>query len=241
MFQTSFGNWFETLATPSWNREHCICFGMFCKPQKSRPKSFFCISETETSGAIQPTLRQHFLQKKKAGAIILCLSLFSSYCVDVLCTLPGATSNYCCGYVLPCRIISKESTAWNRPRRQIEAKWGKRLAAKLNPGKLAQPALLRGFRPFCEDFGGEGALCPYCWKAVGEHSESQLLSNPPPIALNSGQASQLVANVSSKIHIIISFYGELEYLWQVSQVFSGWMETYFEDLLRRAFVSVARW
>ena len=46
------------------------------------------------------------------------------------CTLyPGATSNYCCGYVLPCRIISKESTAWKGPRRQIEAKWGKRLAA----------------------------------------------------------------------------------------------------------------
>ena len=43
---------------------------------------------------------------------------------------------------------------------------------------------------------------------MGEHSESQLLSNPPPIALNSGQSSQLVANVSSKIHIIISFNGK---------------------------------
>ena len=87
------------------------------------------------------------------------------------------------------------------------------IGGKLNPGKLAPPALLRGFRPFCEDFGGEGA---HCWKAVGEHSESQLLSNPPPIALNSGQSSQLVANVSSKIqweiHITISFNGNMEYL-----------------------------
>ena len=91
----------------------------------------------------------------------------------------------------------------------------KEIGGKLNPGKLARPALLRGFRPFCEDFGGEGGRSlpiAHCWKAVGEHSESQLLSNPPPIALNSGQASQLVANVSSKIHIIISFNGKLEYL-----------------------------
>ena len=85
------------------------------------------------------------------------------------------------------------------------------IGGKLNPGKLARPALLRGFRPFCEDFGGEGA---HCWKAVGEHSESQLLSNPPPIALNSGQSSQLVANVSSKIHIIISLNGKYTLPWE---------------------------
>ena len=36
----------------------------------------------------------------------------------------------------------------------------KEIGGKLNPGKLARPALLRGFRPFCEDFGGEGAHCP---------------------------------------------------------------------------------
>ena len=35
----------------------------------------------------------------------------------------------------------------------------KKIGGKLNPGKLARPALLRGFRPFCEDFGGEGAHC----------------------------------------------------------------------------------
>ena len=84
----------------------------------------------------------------------------------------------------------------------------KEIGGKLNPGKLARPALLRGFRPFCEDFGGEGVLIAHCWKAVGEHSESQLLSNPPPIALNSGQSAQLVANVSSKIYIIISLNGK---------------------------------
>ena len=83
----------------------------------------------------------------------------------------------------------------------------KEIGGKLNPGKLARPALLRGFRPFCEDFGGEGPIAD-CWKAVGEHSESQLLSNPPPIALNSGQSAQLVANVSSKIYIIISLNGK---------------------------------
>ena len=54
-------------------------------------------------------------------------------------------------------------------------------------------------------------LIAHCWKAVGEHSESQLLSNPPPIALNSGQSAQLVANVSSKIHIIISFNGKYNF------------------------------
>ena len=87
MFQTSFGNWYKAVATPCKNREHCIFFWMFCKAQKSRLKSFFCISETETSGAIQQSLRQHFLEKKKAETIILCLALFSSYCVDVLCTM----------------------------------------------------------------------------------------------------------------------------------------------------------
>ena len=53
---------------------------------------------------------------------------------------------------LACWIPSKESTAWNGPRRQIEAKWGKGLERKLNPGKLARSALLRRFRPFWEDF-----------------------------------------------------------------------------------------
>ena len=36
----------------------------------------------------------------------------------------------------------------------------KEIGGKLNPGKLARPALLRGFRPFCEDFGGEKYTLP---------------------------------------------------------------------------------
>ena len=101
----------------------------------------------------------------------------------------------------------------------------KEIGGKLNPGKLARPALLRGFRPFCEDFGGEGGRSlpiAHCWKAVGEHSESQLLSNPPPIALNSGTVLPIGCKCQFKdthyhlfqweIQFSISFNGELEYL-----------------------------
>ena len=88
----------------------------------------------------------------------------------------------------------------------------KEIGGKLNPGKLARPALLRGFRPFCEDFGGEGSHCPFPLReGRGRTFRISTALKSAAYCFKQWQSAQLVANVSSKIHIIISFNGKYNF------------------------------